>query len=147
MNHLAEIAPYELYWLAGLLEGEGCFSARLNGGFRDILVTVQMTDRDVVEKVQRLTGIGTVGVKRDKRPNRKTLYEWYATGANAYQLMQRLLPLMGERRAAKITELIQIYLAAREEGRARRSQAKGSPEMLAKMAAVRAKRKSTKEQD
>ena len=44
----------ELAWLAGLLEGEGCFSMANAGAHRYPAVRVEMASRDVVERAARL---------------------------------------------------------------------------------------------
>lgn len=45
----------EIYWLAGLLEGEGCFHAYRQGRKKTpnplVQVQVAMTDKDVVERI------------------------------------------------------------------------------------------------
>ena len=92
----------EVAWLAGLLEGEGCFCIKSSGG---AYINVSMTDEDVVRRVHSLTGVGTVITHQ--RPNRKRVWTWRTGDREAVdQLAKTLLPHMGERRSAKIRDLI-----------------------------------------
>lgn len=110
MNNMTCI---ELAWVAGLIEGEGTFGAyktNVKGGtYKQFSVAVQMTDLDVLQKLHRITGLGTViEAKRTKKENHKTCYVWkIGSRPEAKQFMQELLPLMGERRSARITELLE----------------------------------------
>lgn len=110
----------EIAWLAGLLEGEGCFlySKEASGRGR-IRVVVRMTDRDVVERAAALMGgPGTVTAFDPRSPGGKrvseyanpetwqTLYIFRAGSAHAERVMRMVRPYMGERRGAKIDELL-----------------------------------------
>ncbi|MGH8897521.1 MAG: LAGLIDADG family homing endonuclease [Egibacteraceae bacterium] len=97
------MTTHEIYWLAGLLEGEGCFST---GGRRGhILVTLHMTDRDTMERAAMLLQ-ATVGYRPRNKPPRKP--SWYCTikGYRAAAWMMTLYALLGARRQARIRELL-----------------------------------------
>lgn len=94
----------DLYWLAGLLEGEGCFRNHYNG---HCTIQLGMTDQDVVERVGGF--FGSKIYYRQNLPPRKDSYEARVAGHKAYLLMQALLPLMGLRRASKIREALFIH--------------------------------------
>lgn len=48
----------ELAWVAGLLEGEGCFTVKGNAGIkRNIAVRCQMTDKDVLDRLATFVGV------------------------------------------------------------------------------------------
>jgi hypothetical protein len=51
-------AEFELYWLAGLLEGEGSFVKGPPSRPNCPIVQLAMTDGDVVERAARLLGRG-----------------------------------------------------------------------------------------
>jgi hypothetical protein len=97
----------DLHWLSGLLEGEGCFSSDLVKGRRRRypLIVVQMTDRDVVERVAALFGVSCQGPYWDRKST-VPYYRAKATGARAIALMRLLSPLMGARRCVRIAGLI-----------------------------------------
>lgn len=86
----------DLYWLAGLIEGEGSFGYYV-GSPR---VTVKMCDLDIVT---RLAAHLKSNVRSDKlRPRCKQIYTVEANGHRAAGLMMTLYPLMGARRQERI---------------------------------------------
>jgi len=103
------VTDLQLAWLAGLLEGEGSFfttTSRTGGHvYRYPQIRVNMTDRDVIERVAALFGTG-VYTSRPYGVSRKTSYKAILTGLGAADLMRALRPLMGERRQSKIDEVL-----------------------------------------
>jgi hypothetical protein len=96
----------DLYWLSGLLEGEGHFGLRRQG--RDLVIQVGMTDLDVIDRAHRLIGSGSR--KSRVLPSGKTFH--IVTVANqsvARDLMEKMLPIMGERRAQKMRECLAAH--------------------------------------
>lgn len=100
----------DLFWLAGILEGEGTFD--LHRG-RYPRVRVGMTDRDVVGRAATLMG-ANVRLALREAPNQPT---WHAevSGPKAVLIMEALLPHMGSRRSGKIAEILAAYRFAREK--------------------------------
>lgn len=100
--------PVELAWLAGLLEGEGHFGLeRVGEDSKRPIVTVSMTDYDVVYRASRLMGGYKVLEQRppsavDKLPR----YRVKAVSDTARHIMRSVLPYMGQRRSAKIKEVL-----------------------------------------
>jgi hypothetical protein len=76
------MSDLELGWVAGILEGEGCcfVTTRSKGGYGPYVyarVTVCMTDRDILERLQRVTGIGTLEKIREREnPQHKPISQW-----------------------------------------------------------------------
>jgi hypothetical protein len=50
------VSTHELHWLAGLLEGEGSFTAGPPSSPRMPVISVNMTDEDVVARLGRIPG-------------------------------------------------------------------------------------------
>lgn len=96
----------EIAWLAGLLEGEGCFCLRANGSS---FINCSMTDEDTVRRVHEITKAGTVTTPA-LRPGCKQVWAW-RTGAreDVIRICNAVLPYMGQRRSAKIRELLADY--------------------------------------
>lgn len=95
----------QVAWLAGLCEGEAYFGAP--GGRPR--VRIRMVDRDVVERVAEVVGRNKVQRETywsDRNPEVKPIYTWVTDGGPAVELMRALLPYMGERRAARIREIL-----------------------------------------
>src|ERR1017187_271001 len=94
----------DIAWLAGLLEGEGCFSRKAPRTVYErasIRVVLRMTDRDTVKKA-----VSIFPTKNEVRPYprehpHKTLYEFTWCGVDAEQVMRAISPYMCERRGQK----------------------------------------------
>ena len=105
-------------WLAGLLEGEGSFFLGNLQQRGNIRVSMTSTDYDILTRVIELTAAGHI--YKQKRYDRtrdahRQAWAWQVTKeADAARIMEAVLPLMGERRSAKIRELLDHY-AARPE--------------------------------
>jgi len=99
----------ELAWLAGLLEGEGCFHFT-----RTAYVVVSMTDQDIIERAASFMNAKWRAVKRCQ-PGCKRVYVTSICGNRALTLMRELLPYMGIRRTEKINEIF-AKCAARPGG-------------------------------
>ncbi len=96
----------ELAWFTGLFEGEGCiFVPPDRGGFKLI---VAMTDKDTIERVQKITGIGKINLKTsDKRSNRKPTWIWNpGKWEEVKPLLEKMLPYLGERRKLKAQQAL-----------------------------------------
>jgi hypothetical protein len=100
---------HDLAWLAGWLEGEGCFIVRppTKGRGWGVSIEAASTDRDVVLRAQRMAG-GTVhALSRRADRKHKPLWLWAVyTRSSVLSLAAALRPLMSQRRAARITEML-----------------------------------------
>lgn len=113
MEKLAEV---DAAWVAGLLEGEGCFSifkrTTSTQNHKQLNIQCTMTDEDVILKLQDILKLGNIhkvqpsGSKRDGTPY-KPAYKW-AVDNHAGQkfILESILPYLGERRTAKANELL-----------------------------------------
>ena len=90
----------DIYWIAGILEGEGSFGKNNT----TVYITLGMTDKDVVDKFHTLVKFGSRNEFRHNEPNRKVLYRWTGAGRDAAALMMTIYTLMGTRRQARILE-------------------------------------------
>jgi len=104
----------EISWLAGLLEGEGCF--HYAGPNKVPAITLNMIDRDVVTRARDLlisrnpiTPLRKGNFYISKTTTGKPLYRVTITGYLAFQWMLTLYCLMGERRQAKMKEIVLNY--------------------------------------
>ena len=105
---LPTIDDADLYWLAGLLEGEGTFLAGPPSAPRSPAVQVAMVDRDVIERAGRLL-VAAVCVLPSRREGWRTAYCVRVRGMRAVLWMQRLRPLMGTRRTQQIDRAMASY--------------------------------------
>jgi hypothetical protein len=93
-------------WLAGLYEGEGCLCRRSDGYGYELVIA--MTDEDVVRRVLRVAGHGTVTrIASPSRKGWKPLWRWRVGKRDEVRLVvDRLLPWMGDRRSEAMREFI-----------------------------------------
>lgn len=100
-----ESTEVEIAWVAGLLEGEGCFF--LTKG-NVLVIQLKMVDKDVVNKAALIMISNNFRLREyhDGNPNHNKTYTMRISGYNAYKWMKILRPYMGLRRSAKIDELI-----------------------------------------
>lgn len=96
-------------WLAGLLEGEGWFGMHGKSRTKKVpCIELQMTDEDVVAAAAKIMGGTYRKVVRADRPEHMVSYRCRVTGGRAVSVMRNVLPLMGARRAATISNLITL---------------------------------------
>jgi hypothetical protein len=76
-------SSHDLAWAAGLFEGEGYVEHRPNGCGRTTRgLGLAMTDLDVVERFQKVVGVGAVRGPYTNRRN-KPLYVWKVWRVNS----------------------------------------------------------------
>ncbi|MFN8372332.1 MAG: hypothetical protein U0694_05570 [Anaerolineae bacterium] len=104
-----------LYWIAGLLEGEGYFGlASYRGTNSTPNIAINMTDVDVIARVASIWGVQPVKVHAQQ-------IHWHDTylarlrGAKADQFMHLIFPMMGQRRQAQIKSVLQAYAERRKK--------------------------------
>jgi hypothetical protein len=93
----------DVYWLAGLLEGEGAFDAHRGKYPR---IRLAMTDRDVVGRAASLMDT-SVRCSLHPAPAKAT---WHSevSGERAAAIMRELLPHMGSRRSQRIADVLGV---------------------------------------
>lgn len=92
----------DLYWLAGLLEGEGSFMKPSPSAPNNPRISIQSKDKDIAVRVAGVFGVTYFAVDKRQNPNWNDTYKVIVAGTNAVKLMQVLYPLMGERRRLQI---------------------------------------------
>jgi hypothetical protein len=98
-----EISEPEVAWVAGILEGEGCWTRTANRS--PWRIAVRMTDEDVIRRLPALTGVGAVTEEVSKRGH-KTAWTWsVAVRLHREWLTLQVWPWLGTRRRARIREL------------------------------------------
>lgn len=107
MLHLSEL---DAAYIAGLFEGEACFDI-VNG--RSPRIRIQMTDKDVIERVKRICGgseITESSYNKKKNPKWKLCWGIHINKRDEVEaILSAILPYMSIRRARKINELLSCY--------------------------------------
>lgn len=97
-------------WIAGIIEGEGCISV-LQKREDYPVITVQMTDEDIITRLKNLTGVGTICIVTKKDPKHKQPYKWTVCGRkNVARILLAIYPLMGSRRQLTIATAVDRLL-------------------------------------
>ena len=96
----------ELYWLAGLLEGEGAFLAGPPSSPNRPAICLQMTDRDIVERVGTMLGRAVCRSDRGLARGHKSVFMTTIKGNPAVEVMLALRPALGRRRQVQIDRAI-----------------------------------------
>lgn len=123
----------DIYWLVGLLEGEGTFIIVKDKYPR---ISVEMTDLDIIQRARDImdssTNIRSRGFKGES--HYKTQYNFSIEGQKAIEWMMTIYSLMGNRRKERIREIIQSWKAyesvSREDHNERISEGKRKSRMI-----------------
>ena len=103
---------FDLGFIVGILEGEGSFSNPKEPiPSREVRITVNMSDLDVIKRIAKLLGVKKIGSYdpnkyRQYKSSAKIMYYIALNGNKAIEIMKMIYPYMGKRRKIKIKELI-----------------------------------------
>lgn len=92
----------EIYWIAGIFEGEGSLTDRGT-------ICIWQKDREILDRVRVLVG-GRVGLSR-RVPS---MYYWHASGPRARGVIRTVYPLLSTRRKAQARRLLRISRGSEE---------------------------------
>ncbi len=104
-------------WLAGLLEGEGCFRVYSSGG---ISISLQMTDRDIVVRAAEELG-AVVRHSPPAKENWQSTWVCWTSRQHGREISLRLIPWLGVRRSARVNEALTIQPSVRVGPQQRRA--------------------------
>ncbi len=109
---MPSLSENDLYWVAGILEGEGSFGLGAKSSRagphkpQQLRITCSMTDLDIINRLHSTTQVGNVR-PATTRPGHKQLWTWQCSKRDdAIWLMESLLPIMGDRRSERIQGLL-----------------------------------------
>lgn len=104
-----ELQEKELYWLAGILEGEGSFIPQREK--YPCQISIQMSDEDIIAKIANIFNVSYHSYYPQKSIDKgwKKVYSTTLRGFKSIELMRKLQPLMGIRRSNKIQECIDSF--------------------------------------
>lgn len=101
--------PFYLGWAIGILEGEGCFSIHKSSNRTQCSIQCEMTDKEVLEKLQRVLGCGRINSRGTRRGKRKEswIFSIYKKDEinNICSFINRY---MSSRRSKKINEILEF---------------------------------------
>lgn len=102
-------------WLAGLWEGEGCFTIASRG--RSFRAVLRMHDLDTMEEVTRqMNALTSAPIRREVlahvtivKNQHKTCYQTQISGRRAFEFARVLYPYLMSRRRARLRELFERF--------------------------------------
>lgn len=90
----------EIFWFAGLFEGEGSIFIPNPKTQNSPRMTIAMNDLDIIERVRDITGVGNI--LRDKK-----MHRWQVNRTNdVLHLLCSIVPILGERRRSQVTNVL-----------------------------------------
>ena len=98
-----------LAWVAGILEGEGCFGRSLNKKDQSwsYRITCDMTDEDVIRRLHSVLGAGTVQGPYWRSNSTKPIWRFAIQNwPGCYAVSAAVFPLMGDRRRERIRDML-----------------------------------------
>lgn len=99
---LNSMSKEQVAWLAGLLDGEGSFLVRKNTG----CIKIEMTDKDVLLRLQEIIGVGNVSKTRKRISHYKQSWTWNTGRKNTVQqLIILVYPWLSARRKQQIQRI------------------------------------------
>ena len=105
---LRNMSEAELAWVAGWLEGEGCFQVQRASNYIYPKILAASTDLDTLEHVLKITGVGRITYRKKEKSHHKDCWTWQVTRHHDAAALLRLLePRMMSRRARKIREVLE----------------------------------------
>lgn len=109
---IAQMQPYQLGWVAGIIEGEGSITTssvmRIGNLYIYPLIIVAMTDEDTIRRLAEWTRVGRVSgpFRPPSRGTNKPHWTWSVNKmADVEALLDAIWPLLGTRRREQATIL------------------------------------------
>lgn len=104
------MTDHDLGWVAGFLEGEGCFYLNGSGAHRYCAISATQKQKDPLNRLQSLLGGNIYQTTRG-------LWHWGLTkGIRAEEMMEILRPLMSPRRQEQIDLVLAGKSVRRRQG-------------------------------
>jgi hypothetical protein len=103
---LLNLSPTGVTWMTGILEGEGTFTLkRVHGSIR-----VVMTDRDIIERLQVLTGVGIIHSRPARSLHYRSPWDWDVIRVNTVPKLSTIVaPFLLERRRQRLRLLLERH--------------------------------------
>ncbi len=96
-------------WAAAIIDGEGCFSDPVDKrtGHKNCRIHVEMTDFDVIRRLQSIMGGNVVYVHYPQHGQKKPRLRWYiCKQVDVFNTILRVKPYLSERRNRRSSEFL-----------------------------------------
>ena len=108
---VSKLTELQIAYLAGLFEGEAYFGFLTSTkGVRCTMIRLKMTDLDIMTKVAAMLGAEAKGPMRDRgfKDHYKSYWTIRLNGHSSAHFLRLIYPYMGERRRARIDEILEV---------------------------------------
>lgn len=101
---------HELIYLAGYFDGEGCVSITSHGSMPQLTVTVQTSDKEILDLFAECFGGRVRKVTyRSSKACRRQMYSWERYSSNGQPVLEALLPWLRGKKEQAILALKMNY--------------------------------------
>lgn len=87
-----QLTVIQAAYLAGFIDGEGCITATLRRGSIDCRLEVGSTNRALLERIKKETGVGCICTKKKRSKNARRLHLWNVSTRSLSSLLTQVLP-------------------------------------------------------
>ena len=104
-----ELSSFDLGWLVGMIEGEGSINSHINtkSGYLVTALSVASTDKDIIDRMNKLFPGASRNYKRVYENHYKTQYIWNINKRKDIRtIAATILPYLSERRTQQFTKVI-----------------------------------------
>lgn len=111
MADKSKVADADLSYLAGLIDGEGCFRIEKKPGKDKPSFTAKLViamGGPVVPTLHARLGIGTIYFKKPQRANWRGLWVWTLGKADLWPVLPKLIPLLIGK-AVQATAVLEVF--------------------------------------
>lgn len=107
----------EYAWLAGLIDGEGCFQIqRRNGHVSGVTLTIGMTSLEALEQAKQISDCGSVIQLSRPTVTGKVVWRWQVSQRQLEILLPNILPYLVVKRAQALDAQDMIRAFERSSG-------------------------------
>jgi hypothetical protein len=97
-------------YFAGIIDGEGYISyEKTKKDYSIPCVSVEMTDKDVIDRIHKFFGTGSVVFIRPRQNHHLDSWRWRARGKSAVNIYFKIYNYLSARRKLKIDEVLKNY--------------------------------------
>lgn len=113
------LSERQLGWLEGLIDGEGCLSISKLKSYKQtwtLTVHISNTNRQIIEKIKKVIGYGTITTNISKNKSHKPVWVYYLPRKVIKPLLSRLHLIVKEKQRELILEAAKLLDYKRGKG-------------------------------
>jgi len=109
---LRELNDVQIGYLAGLIDGEGTITLTFKDSraYRQLVVTISNNELPLLERIIKITGVGTIIKKKPKNKKHFLSYTYRITNRQALELLKKIHPYLMTYKRIRSQMLLKSYL-------------------------------------